>query len=145
MLEQIEKIETTATELQSIIDKENEILTKLFVAAKGYLAGRWKKDDSYQCQWEAHDLKVKVNGYHLLGDVNAQHSRIYLSLVKSTIVSHKTKKFRNDEIATSWKVARSYVSLTQVVDVVLDDLRKKLDEAKKLNLQDISDRVDQVN
>lgn len=155
MLEQIEKIETITNELQGVIDKEKEILTKLFVAAKGYLSGRWKMD--YQSSWGDFDVKVKVEGFHLLGKVHIPDNRpsmylkekpvphiVVLSLIKSTLVDIKTKKFKNEEIASTWALVRNYISLIQVVDVILAELGKKLDEAKKQNWKDISERVDQV-
>lgn len=144
MDEQLKKLEVTTSELENIIKEELEILKKATTSAKGYLQGQWKQSDN--SQWTSHDVKIKVDGFHLLLNLWScqNEKRVSVSLQKSTIIDRKKNKFQNNEIANNWTVARNHVTLEQVVDGILTELEKNLRDAKKQNLQDISHRIDKV-
>lgn len=141
MDKKLESITTKASELSEIVQLEEEILKKLIQSTAKHLSGCWVHSHNRTAMY---DLKVKVNGYHLLASAGSKS--VSVELIKSIPESRRGKsiEFKNTQLAYNWQSARQYISLADVVNECHKKIHEKVSEAKKTNLDEIAKKITEI-
>jgi hypothetical protein len=141
MDKKLESITTKASELSEIVQLEEEILKKLIQSTAKHLSGCWVHSRNRTAMY---DLKIKVNGYHLLASVGSKS--VSVELIKSVPETRRGKiiEFKNTQLAYNWQSARQYISLTDVVNECCNQINKKIADAKKTNLDEIDKKITEI-
>jgi hypothetical protein len=161
----LDNINSAAMELTEIIAREKALLLQLLTNLRGCLTGKWPKDFSAQEEeyfrerpdkrpkvFEAFDLKIKVESFHLLMRrhiefVNREKKEFLIAtLYKVEFKSRRRNQnqYETHKVAQRWDNVRNHITLSELVDAISSELASRLKAAKKQDLSSIEKRIENI-